>query len=96
MEPHELLERVDSSETFLDFARALIADRARAVAQESLTPSSPHGADAGGWENTRIETFLEAAIAWAEGSAFGQKQGLARSNPWKQFAHFLYAGKIYE
>lgn len=48
------------------------------------------------WENTTIEDFLGGAIAWAQASNFGVDQGLQLSNPWRQFANFLYCGKIYE
>lgn len=50
----------------------------------------------GDWENGTIEAFLDGAIAWAEASNFGVDQGLQGSNPWGQFANFLYCGKIYE
>lgn len=58
--------------------------------------SSPYGPDAGGWENISIESFLEAALAWAESTNFGASQGLSDSNLWQKFAVFLYVGKIYE
>lgn len=60
---------------------------ARALAQD--IPNSE-------WENTTIEAFLDGAVAWAEASNFGVNQGLEASNPWGQFANFLYCGKIYE
>ncbi|MCF5668704.1 hypothetical protein [Pseudomonas marginalis] len=50
----------------------------------------------GDWENGTIEAFLDGAIEWAEASNFGVDQGLQPSNPWRQFANFLYCGKIYE
>ncbi|MFN7570612.1 MAG: hypothetical protein ACK5TK_04010 [Betaproteobacteria bacterium] len=96
MQPDESLERVNDEATFLAFARALMEDRAEAVALELKQPTSPYGPDAGGWENTSIERFLEAAISWAETTQFGASQGLASSNPWRRFAVFLYCGKIYE
>jgi len=96
MDVSKLLEDVKDIESFLVFARALAADRTASVAQEKKNPSSPYGANANGWENTTIESFLESAIAWAEDSDFGVTQGLSLSNPWKQFAVFLYCGKIYE
>ena len=49
----------------------------------------------GGWENSTMEDFLESATAWAESTNFGENQGLS-GNPWRQFAAFLYCGKIYE
>ena len=96
MDVSELLDGVKDIESFLVFARALAADRAASAAQEKTNRSSPYGSDANGWENTTIESFLESAIAWAEASDFGLTQGLSQSNPWKQFAVFLYCGKIYE
>jgi len=92
----ELLEQVKDPESFLIFARALAEDRAASSAQEKASPSSPYGPGANGWENTTIDSFLCGAIAWAEDSNFGLIQGLPQSNPWRQFATFLYCGKIYE
>lgn len=98
MELDEQLERVTDQESFLAFMRALAQDRRSAAEAESKNAASPYGygPDAGGWENTSIESFLEAAIAWAEDSNFGLKQGLAPVSPWRKFAVFLYCGKIYE
>lgn len=80
MDLHEQLAEVMDATTFLAFVHALAADKRAS----------------NDWENTSVETFLEAAIAWAEGSEFGIRQGLSPSNPWAQFATFLYCGKIYE
>ncbi|MDF3933702.1 DUF7660 family protein [Pseudomonas citronellolis] len=80
MELHEHLDEVKDSATFLSFARALAATKA----------------NNDGWENSTIEAFLDGAISWAEDSGFGLSQGIAPSNPWQQFAAFLYCGKIYE
>jgi hypothetical protein len=93
---HQILQRVDSPQSFLEFTRALVADRIAAAGAESASPSAPYGPDAGGWENTTIETFLDAAAAWAEDSSFGESQGLQRANLWRVFATFLYCGKSYE
>ena len=92
----DLLDKVDSEESLLVFIAALVQDRREAVIAEKENPSSPYGPDAGGWENTTIESFLEAAAAWAESTQFGLKQGLSPDNPWRRFAAFLYCGKIYE
>jgi hypothetical protein len=96
MDVTTLLEKVSDQESFFGVAKQLQADRLRAVELERSNPSSPYGPDAGGWESTTIESFLEAAISWADDSQFGASQGLATSNPWRQFATFLYCGKIYE
>jgi len=81
MQLNEQLETVSDEATFLAFVRALAADRR---------------ANAGAWENSSIEGFLEAASSWAEGSEFGSKQTLPAQSLWKKFAAFLYCGKIYE
>lgn len=80
MDLHEQLAEVMDATTFLAFVHALAADK-RANND---------------WENTSVEAFLDAAIAWAEVNEFGIRQGLSPSNPWAQFATFLYCGKIYE
>jgi len=90
-DPHDLLLHVDGPESFLAFTRALIADRLAA----DDAPVSPFG-EQGGWANSTIAQFLEAAVAWAQDSRFGQSQGLQDANPWRLFGTFLYCGKIYE
>lgn len=96
MKLEELLDHVEDEESFLDFAAALAQDKAAESAQEQTGPSGPYGPGARGWENGSIESFLEAAVAWARDSAFGRNQGLTNASPWKKFAVFLYCGKIYE
>jgi hypothetical protein len=93
---HDLLAVVNSDRSFLDFIAALVKDRRDAMIAEKQNPTSPYGADAGGWQNTSIEAFLEAAAAWAESTNFGLTQGFHPDNPWRRFAAFLYGGKIYE
>jgi hypothetical protein len=92
----QLREGVSDEKSFLRFVAALIADRKSSARAQKENPASPWGPDAGGWKNTSIESFLEAATAWATDSDFGLKQGLAENNAWKRFAVFLNAGKIYE
>lgn len=92
----QALENVNSSETLLSFVRLLAQDKEDETTKESISPSSTYGTGANGWENVTIEAFLSAASAWAESTNFGLTQGLSPSNPWKQFAVFLYCGKIYE
>jgi hypothetical protein len=97
MELHQALDAVCDENTFLQFARQLLADREAAAEEERERPPHPSALyGARGWQNVTIDGFLEAAIAWTEDSAFGTRQGLSRDNPWKQFAVFLYCGKIYE
>ena len=87
---------VTDRKSFFDFVRALIEDRRAAAAVERIAPSSPYGPDAGGRENDTIEMFLEAALAWAESTNMGVRQGLPLEPSWQAFAAFLYCGKIYE
>jgi len=89
-------EAVEDAASFLVFARALLADRERSVRLEKEQALPPNCAGHAGWENGSIESFLEAAISWAEDSKFGQGQSTAPENPWRQFALFLYCGKTYE
>lgn len=92
MDLQESLEQVESPETFLAFVRELIADREKEAGQ----PVDVFGRGVNGWENHTIETYLEAALAWAEDSNFGKTQDFKDKSPWKLFATFLYCGKIYE
>jgi hypothetical protein len=92
----EKLERVTDLESFLDFVMSLAADRRDEVAKERINPSNQYGPGANGWENTTIEDFLEAASAWAEATKMGKTLGLPADPTWKNFAAFLYCGKIYE
>ena len=93
---HELLDRVEDRVTFFEFVRKLALDRKQAVELEATNPSSQYGPDAGGWENSTIDSYLEAALAWAEDTETGTTQGFSTTPSWKGFATFLYAGKIYE
>ena len=88
----KLLDKVDSKESFLEFVRALAADRVREIELEKKSPSSPYGPSAMGWENGTIEGFLDAMQAWADDS--GDK--IPEKPDWKTFAKILYAGKYYE
>ena len=92
---HEKLEAVVDRDSFLTFVKALITDREDEIMKEKEHPSSPFGAGANGWENGTIESYLEAAVSWAEDSR-GQPLGLPEEPSWKAFATFLYCGKIYE
>lgn len=96
MELHEQLNLVKDEESLLAFVRQLQLDRIASIESKRKSPSSPYGPEARGWENTSIESFLEAAYSWAEATNFGVSQGMAPSNPWLRFAAFLYCGKIYE
>ena len=63
---HTALESVHDSKSFLVFVKELIADRENEIKKEKISPSSPFGPGANGWENGTIETFLDAAAACTE------------------------------
>mgnify|MGYP003141281635 CR=1 FL=1 len=95
MELESYLDKVIDEASFLEFARALQADKADEDRSEKKNPSNPYSHGCNGWQNTTIEGFLESAAAWAEDCAFGEALE-PNANPWKKFALFLYGGKIYE
>jgi len=91
-ELHQVLEEVKDETSFLIFVKALIADRE--PHEGRITDEVGFVED---WANNDISGFLESAVAWAESSDFGVKQRSELvENKWKQFAVFLYCGKIYE
>ncbi len=93
-------DAVHDRESFFAFVRALVADREAAVEGEKRQPTDPRVLglvqDAGGWYNFTIESYLEAALRWAEDSDMGESQGLPPGPSWQAFAAFLLCGKIYE
>ena len=91
----DYLNRVEDQKSFIEFAKALQADKEDENRKEKKKPSNPYGHGWNGWENTTIDGFLESAIAWAEDSEFGDRIEKT-DNLWKKFALFLYGGKIYE
>jgi hypothetical protein len=92
----ELLERVTDEQSFIDFVAALSADFSRERALEKATPSSAYQAGALGWENGSVDTFLDAAAAWAMATARNAQADAAVSNVWQRCAEILLAGKFYE
>lgn len=91
---------VHNRESFLAFVRALVADREAAVEAEKRKPTDPRVLglvpDGGGYYNFTIETYLDAALRWAEDSDMGESQGLPSGPSWRVFAAFLLSGKVYE
>ena len=86
------LDNVVDRESFLEFVRALVADRVEKAKNEG---KYPYGGQEGGWEHSTIGGYLEAALAWAVDSRH-LPTGLASTPSWQMFATFLYMGKIYE
>jgi len=79
---NDLLKEVQDKKTFYDFVHALENDFINNKDE---------------WANNSINDFLEGASSWAEDSDFGSSQDATLAeNKWKQFAVFLYCGKIYE
>jgi hypothetical protein len=96
---HEMVEGVCDRTTFIAFVHALSDDRRDEVQKEQHSPSNPLGPGANGWENTTIETFLEAAAAWAEDTiklTDVRQTWFSETATWQAFARFLYMGKLYE
>jgi hypothetical protein len=91
-----LADEVSDEPSFVAFLSALSADWNDERSKEAVTPSSPYGAGANGWENGTIGDFLGAAAAWAEASQCGTPRYDPPSNPWRRCAHILLAGKFYE
>jgi hypothetical protein len=54
-----------TSAAVFDFVEALIEDRIEKAKDEDRYP---YGGQPGGWENSKIESYLEAALAWARDS----------------------------
>ena len=91
-ELHKLAERVNSKESFLEFVAALRADWEASRAAEQVSPSSPYGPAARGWENPYLGYFLEAMQSWTE----DMEERVPAAASWRTFADMLYAAKIYE
>ncbi|MBC3384283.1 hypothetical protein HU715_012105 [Pseudomonas sp. SWRI12] len=92
----ELLKTVDDEQSFIGFIEALGMDFADERLLEESSPSSPYGPGALGWENGSIDTFLDAAAAWATASSRSSPLSASRSNVWQRCAAILLAGKFYE
>lgn len=63
-----LRDQVVDEESFIAFISALACDRIDEVEKEQKAPSRPFGPGANGRENSSIEGFLEALVAWAQAS----------------------------
>lgn len=95
----ELLKTVDDEQSFIGFIEALGMDFVEERLLEETSPSSPYGPGALGWENGSIDTFLDAAAAWATASSPSSPSSpvsASRSNVWQRCAAILLAGKFYE
>lgn len=91
----DLLEQVNSKETFLHFLDAFITDLLDSEAKEKSAPSSPYGPAANGWENRTLSPFLDAMHSWSlyEGT---DRLHVPEEPSWRTFAEMLAAAKVYE
>jgi hypothetical protein len=91
MDLDDLLEKVNSKQSFFDFVEALRDDKIKEDEKEKIKKSDPNEPGANGWQNGSIDAFLDAMYA------FGQDSSSITEQPdWKGFALILYAGKFYE
>jgi hypothetical protein len=96
MDLQKLADEVLDEQSLLEFMEALSADAKDEREKEKITPSPPYGPGANGWENSYIDTFLDAAASWGLESVNGLEFYKKPINPWKRVAQILYMGKIYE
>jgi hypothetical protein len=94
----EMAKRVHDKKTFIEFVIALKEDREEEINKEKLSPSSPYGPGANGWENGSIEAYLDAMSRWTDDiSGTTNEEMMIPAQPsWRSFAMILYSGKIYE
>ena len=92
MDLNQMLDKVDSKQSFLEFVSALSADWFKEEELEKHSPSNPYGPGALGWENGSIGSFLDAMQAWASDS----EDKVSEKPDWNTFARILLAGKFYE
>ena len=99
MSLNDLLEQVNSKDTFLRYAEALAADFRDEQEKEAAHPTPWLGIVQGpnGWYNFTIDGFLEQMCAWARAtSAVTDKPMVPEQPSWKAFAEMLSMGKEYE
>jgi len=87
-------DSVNDRESFIQFVEWLIEDRQEADDLERCDSQRYKLGGANGWQNSSISSFLEGAIAGADGQRDWANGDGGPS--WKDLAVFLYLGKIYE
>jgi hypothetical protein len=96
----ELLQSVTDRDSFLAFLSALIADRKAAEERERSNPDRYRWGAAvpGDWEHSSISSYLGAAACYFKHPIYSHRDTPSHSAPlsWRDFAEFLYLGKIYE
>jgi hypothetical protein len=88
----ELADAVVDEASFVRFLSALSRDFAEG---RKIAPAAEvrFGLGARGWENVTVDSFLEAATAWATDTPAARA---TLENPWHRAAAILLAGKSYE
>lgn len=97
----DLCAAVHDRASFLVFLHQLVDDWDDASRQERELSSLPHDYRINGWENHGIDSFLDAALAWAETCANRADKDLPEpvlpeEPSWRSFARILIMGKEYE
>ena len=93
MSPEELLDKIDSKETFLEFLDAFVSNREEAAALEAKDPTKYQWGGANAWQSSSISSFLCSSRVYFES---GPQRHDGADLSWKDLAEFLYFGKIYE
>jgi hypothetical protein len=93
MSLYELRQGVTSCETFIEFVRALAAEREAAEKIERDSPSIYIVDGALNWKNADIASFLYACLDYFDDKPFHRPE---QDPSWRMFADFLYFGKIIE
>ncbi|GAB2876299.1 hypothetical protein ACCI51_13695 [Microbulbifer echini] len=80
----ESLQKIGSKSDFSEFVMDILDD---------------YKENASNWENTDLESFLEAMAAWSkdmDGYYINLGRDVPQDVPWKIFAEIIYAARIYE
>ena len=94
--PEELLTAVHDPKSFFAFLDAFIGDRERAEQMEREQPEHWQWGAAGGWQNRSISAFLGAGSCYFANPKYPNRDMPLAAPTWRDFAEFLYFGKIYE
>lgn len=94
---YELLEQVDSKETFLRFLNVLAIDWQASQSPKTPASASPDSSAADDWQNPSLGSFLQSMHSWAlTQNAKTGEPNLPEEATWNAFARMLAAAKVYE
>lgn len=94
--PEDLLDAVRDRDSFRFFVESLIADREKAERMERDSPAYWKWGGANNWQNNSIAAFLSAGTAYFDHHDCPHRESNSVAPTWRDFAEFLYFGKIYE